>query len=145
MWLQVNLCLQSQSFLTVSYFCMRILFWWGLSWWLSRKEATCQWRRLGCDPWVRKSPWRRKWQPTPVFLPGKSHGQGSLAGYSLWGRRVRHDLATEQQQHALFWWGVFILASCLKFPCGERPAQLREASRNFLLDNMRNISLQDIF
>ena len=32
------------------------------------------------DPWVRKIPWRRKWQPTPVFLPGKSHGQRSLAG-----------------------------------------------------------------
>ena len=34
------------------------------------------------DPWVGKIPWRRKWQPTPVFLPGKSHGQRSLAGYS---------------------------------------------------------------
>ena len=38
----------------------------------------------GCDPWVGKIPWRRKWQPTPVFLPGKSHGQRSLAGYSPW-------------------------------------------------------------
>ena len=36
------------------------------------------------DPWVRKIPWRRKWQPTPVFLPGKSHGQRSLVGYSPW-------------------------------------------------------------
>ena len=34
------------------------------------------------DPWVRKIPWRRKWQTTPVFLPGKSHGQKSLGGYS---------------------------------------------------------------
>ena len=34
------------------------------------------------DPWVRKIPWRRKWQPTPVFWPGESHGQRSLAGYS---------------------------------------------------------------
>ena len=41
----------------------------------------------------------RKWQPTPVFLPGKSHGQRSLAGYSLWGhKRVGHDLVTKQQQ-----------------------------------------------
>ena len=39
-------------------------------------------RRHGFDPWVRKIPWRRTWQHTPVFLPGKSHGQGSLAGYS---------------------------------------------------------------
>ena len=36
------------------------------------------------DPWVRKIPWKRKWQPTPVFLPGKSHGQWSLVGYSQW-------------------------------------------------------------
>ena len=36
---------------------------------------------------VGKIPWRRKWQPTPVFLPGESHGQRSLAGYSLWGRK----------------------------------------------------------
>ena len=55
-----------------------------LSWRLSRKEPTCQWRRGGFDPWVGKIPWRRKWQPTLVFLPGKSHGQRSLAGYSPW-------------------------------------------------------------
>ena len=49
-------------------------------------------------PWVRKSPWRRKWQPTPVFLPGKSCGQRSLTGYSPCGHeRVKHDLVTEQQ------------------------------------------------
>ena len=34
------------------------------------------------DPWVRKTPGKGEWQPTPVFLPGESHGQGSLAGYS---------------------------------------------------------------
>ena len=43
--------------------------------------------RLGFDPWVRKIPWSRKWQTTPVFLPGESHGQRSLAGYSPWGHR----------------------------------------------------------
>ena len=37
----------------------------------------------GFAPWVRRIPWRRKWQPTPVCLPGEFHGQGSLAGYSL--------------------------------------------------------------
>jgi len=37
------------------------------------------------DPWVRKILWRRAWQPTPVFSPGESHGQKSLAGYSPWG------------------------------------------------------------
>ena len=41
----------------------------------------------GFDPWVRKIPWRRAWQPTPVFLPGEFHGQRSLAGYSPWDHR----------------------------------------------------------
>ena len=49
---------------------------------------------------VRKTPWRRKWQPTPVLLPRKSHGQKSLAGYSPWGyRNIRHDLVTKQQRN----------------------------------------------
>ena len=39
------------------------------------------------DPWVGKIPWRRKWQPTPVFLPGESYGQRSMVGYSPWGRK----------------------------------------------------------
>ena len=41
----------------------------------------------GLHPWVRKIPWRRKWEPTPVFLPGESHGQKSLVGYSPWGHK----------------------------------------------------------
>ena len=61
--------------------------------WLSGKEYTCQCRRHGSDPWSMKIPWRRKWQPTPVFLPGKFHGQRSLVSYSPWGcKRVRHDV-----------------------------------------------------
>ena len=55
--------------------------------WLSGKESACPGRRckrLGFDPWVRKIPWRRKWQPTVVFLLGKSHEQRSLVGYSSW-------------------------------------------------------------
>ena len=52
----------------------------GLPWWLRGKESTCQCRRYRFDPWVRKIPRRRKWQSTPVFLPGESHGQRNLAG-----------------------------------------------------------------
>ena len=48
--------------------------------WLSGKESACQCRRRGFNPRAGKIPWRRKWQPTPVFLPGESHGQRSLAG-----------------------------------------------------------------
>ena len=44
-------------------------------------------QETGFDPWVGKIPWRRKWQPTPVFFPGELHGQKSLAGYSPRGRK----------------------------------------------------------
>ena len=54
----------------------------------------------GFDPWVRKIPWRRKWQSTPVFLPGESHGQRSLAGYRLVScKSVGHNLVTKQQNN----------------------------------------------
>ena len=50
-------------------------------------KSACQCKRpklLGYDPWVGKIPWSKEWQPTPVFLLGKFHGQRSLAGYSPW-------------------------------------------------------------
>ena len=58
----------------------------GLPGGASGKEPAFQCRRCKrCqfDPWVRKIPWRRKWHPTPLFLPGKPHGQRNLVGYSL--------------------------------------------------------------
>ena len=61
------------------------------------KESICKSRRPGFDPWVGKILCRRKWQPTPVFLPRKSHGRRSLAGYSPWGRRELN--MTEQLTH----------------------------------------------
>ena len=57
------------------------------------KEPTCnagdhlKGRRPRFNPWVGKVPWRRKWQPTQVFLSGKSHGQRSLVGYSPWSSK----------------------------------------------------------
>ena len=54
----------------------------GLPWWLSGKEPVCQCRRHDFDPWVKKIHWRRKWQPTPVSLPGEFHGiEGSALDY----------------------------------------------------------------
>ena len=56
----------------------------------SGKEPTCQSRRHkthGFDPWVGKVPWRRKWQPTPLFLPGESHGQRNLVDCSPWDHK----------------------------------------------------------
>ena len=54
------------------------------------KESAC-WRPK-FDPWVGKIPWRRKWQPTPIFLPGKSHRWRSLAGYSPLGRKESRNV-----------------------------------------------------
>ena len=79
-------------FLWMNYFlgcvCMCVCVW--FSRWLSGKEAIChhrRHRRHGFNPWVRKIPWSRKWQPTPVFLPGKFHGQRSLVDCSPWGHK----------------------------------------------------------
>ena len=70
-----------------------VLSCWGHLWLTHRsvgEQCTCSAGR-GFDPCVRKIPWSRKWQPTPVFLPGKSHGQRSLVGYSPKYRRFRHN------------------------------------------------------
>ena len=61
-----------------------------------RRRIHLQCKKLGFDPWVGKIPWRRARQPTPVFLPGESLGQRSLAGYSPWNHRVKHNLAFMQ-------------------------------------------------
>ena len=65
--------------------CWRLIANLGLPWWPNGRESACQWRRLRFDPWSRKIPWRRKWQPTQVFLPGKSYGHRTLVSYSPWG------------------------------------------------------------
>ena len=79
----------------------------GDGWWVYRseeelcgasgKQSTCQCRRCkrrGFDPWIRKIPWSRKWQPTPVFWPGEFHRQRSLVGYILWGHK---ELGTTEE------------------------------------------------
>ena len=81
----------------------------GLPWWLSGKQSAHQCRRCkrrGFDPWVREIPWKRKWQPSPVFLFGKSHGQRSLVGCSPW---VSKELVTKQQDAK---WDVKCLLWC---------------------------------
>ena len=63
---------------------------WDFTGGASGKESACQCRRLKrrrFSPWVGKIPWRRKWQPTPVFLPEESHGKRSLVAYSPWGHK----------------------------------------------------------
>ena len=71
----------------------------GLLWWISGKESACQCRRHRFDPWVRKIPWRRKWQPTPVSFAWEipwTEDSGGLQSMGL--KRVGHDLVTEHQQ-----------------------------------------------
>ena len=57
----------------------------GIPWWLTWQRICLQRGRPGFDPWVGKIPRRWEWLPTPVFLPGKAHGQRRLVGYRLWG------------------------------------------------------------
>ena len=75
----------------------------GLPWWLRWQSICLQCGRPGFNPWVGKISWRRKWQPAPVFLPGKSHGQRSLIGYSqsVGSQRVGHNRATSLYFHTL--------------------------------------------
>ena len=80
--------------------------------WIYRVSLVAQWQNLpanigdvGSVPGSGRIPWRRKWQTTPVFLPEKS----SLMGYSPWGhKRVRHNLATTQQQQKWIYTDDFI-------------------------------------
>ena len=74
---------------------------WGFPGGVNGEESTHQCRRHkigGYDPWVRRIPWRREWQPTPVFLPGESHGQRTLVGCSPRGHKVS-DMAEHSRSH----------------------------------------------
>ena len=73
-----------------------------LSRWRRGKESACQCRKHGFCPWVRKILWSRKWQPNPVFLPGKFHGQRSMADYSPWG--CKESDTTKHATHATHSW-----------------------------------------
>ena len=72
---------------------------WELLRWLSGKEYICQCRRCGFNLWSGKTPGRKKWQPTPVFLPGKTPWTEALGRLQSTGsQRVRQELTPEQQQ-----------------------------------------------
>ena len=74
---------------------MVTIFTYGFPQWLSRRL-----RRLRLDTWVRKIPCRREWQPTPGFLPGKSHAQRSLVGYGPWSCKESDTIVvTEHSIH----------------------------------------------
>ena len=88
----------------------------------SAKESTSQYKRCGVSPWVCKIPWRRKWHPTPVFLPGYTHGQRRLLGFSPWGckeqQRAEHlqiVTITVNVRHVTFQWLIKYLPHCLLY------------------------------
>ena len=89
---------------------------WGLPWWLRRLSVCLQCRRPGFDPWVGKILWRRKRQSTPVLLPGKSHGQRSLVGYSPWGHK-ESDTTERLPVQVLYWKCGFLTTG----PLGKPP------------------------
>ena len=97
-WIQIGTVVQGT--------CWRLLSregWASLvaQWW----RIHCQCKRFRISPWVGTIPWRRKWQPTPVFLPGKFHGQRSLVGYSKWGGRESYTTESvhfTSLQHPLY-------------------------------------------
>ena len=88
----------------------------GLPWWLRGTESACWHRRRGFDPWVGKSPWRRKWQSTPVFLPEESRGRRSLVGYHL--RGCRESDTTERLHLHLQEFCTLLKWGCLNFSAG---------------------------
>ena len=89
---------------TLRFWASQLAQWWRI---------LLQCKKLGFSLWVGKIPWRKKWQPTPVFLPVKSHGQRSLEGYSPRGcKRIGQNLAAKQQHCAFY------------SPCSKRAPQL---------------------
>ena len=84
----------------------------------SDKEPACQCRRCkrpGFDPWVRKIPWRRAWQPTPLFLPGEFHGERNLVGYNPYGRKELDTTAYTHVHQAKALSRHDFLDQCLSF------------------------------
>ena len=79
--------------------------------------------RPGLDPWVGKIPWRRTWEPTPVFLPGEPHGRRSLVGYSPWGRKELDTSEWLVHTHMQLFCSMFLhldflgIFSCLDWSC----------------------------
>ena len=86
-------------------------------------------KRHGIDPWV-KIPWRRKWQPIPVSLPGESHGQSSLVGYNSRGGKESDMTEWLTHQESEFWFYRFIFVNLLDGTSGKEPAcQCRRRKR----------------
>ena len=98
----------------------------------SGEESAFQRRIHRFDPWVRKSPWKRKWQPTLVFVPGKVRGQRSLGGYSPWGHKEL-DTTERPEEHRE-----------LRFPCAWQCSLKKKFKVSCFIFKHINIYLRDI-
>ena len=112
LWVALHICKKKKKQLEIFvwvYFCFR------LPWWTSGSVVKNLPTNYNCifDSWVGKIPWRKKWQHIPVFLPGKSHGQRSLVGYSPWGhKRIGHNLVTKQQFLVYLFCSIYVHVFC---------------------------------
>ena len=95
----------------------------------SGKEPACQCRRHErhkLDPWVRKIPWSRKWQLIPVFLPGKFHGQRSMAGYHTWGCKEL-DMTEKLNTYIATPTALYVTDSRWNIQCNVKAWSLKQA------------------
>ena len=88
-------------------------------------------QETGFDPWVGKIPWRRVWQPTPVFLPGESHGQRSLVGCSPWCRKESDTTDVTEHACTLYFHHMLTLTNATGLLSGL-PGQVSPAPVTFL-------------
>ena len=123
-------------YFNIFHLCVSTYECFGLSrWWLVVKNPSANVKRCRLDPWVRKIPWRRAWQPTPVFLPGEPHGQRTLAGYNA--QRCKESDTTEatSQMHACTQLWVFqdLYLDCSDTNLKKNIQQLITKTRYYIL------------
>ena len=117
----------------------------GLSWWPRWYRICLLCRRLGYDPWLRKIPWTREWQSTPVFFPGEFYGQRHLVGYSPWDLK-ESDTSEQLTLHFHFLFHVFSSASMISQPLiSESPKQLKISPEFLFLEFSFSLSLLLLF
>ena len=112
-------------------FCYVGIYSWASIWLALISNVILKCGRPGFDPWVEKIPWRRKWQPTPVLLPGKFHGWRILVGYSPWGLK---ELDTTEQLH--------IIDIDLKIQLFSTKSDIKELCKNV---KQQHFSLRKVF
>ena len=81
------MCQSKTLYLLMSCVCVCVYVYIWVSLVTQKVKNVCAMREIWINPWVGKIPWRRTWQPNPVFLPGEFHAQRSLVGYSPWGHK----------------------------------------------------------